>query len=90
MRNVDEHAHPIHLPDEFASLRAHAAPSSLRLPERILQDCGVGELVVAVVSEGGISHSEVVIQPEVGDRVPDLMEALDPEGRDELTILESG
>ena len=90
MRKVNKHAHSVHLPDERPALVAYTAPLWLCLAQGILKHSRIGELVVAVVGESGVAYAEGVVEPEVGNRVPNLMEALDPQGRDELAVFESG
>lgn len=90
MGNVNKHAHPIHLPNEPPSLVTYTTPLRFRLAERVLEEGGVGELVVAVVGERGVPHAKGVVQPQVRDGVANLVEALDAQRRDELAALEGG
>lgn len=88
VRDVDNHTDAVHLVNKTASQRTHTSPQRLSLARGVLQDSGIGELVVAVVSQGGVAHAELMKLSKVGRRVANLMQALDAKGRDQFTLLE--
>lgn len=58
------------------------------MPIGVFDDGGIGETIVAVVSECCIANAEGVVVPEVGDGIADLVEAFYCEGGDELAGFE--
>ena len=52
----------------------------------MLDNGSVSVLVVAVVRQGGVADAEGVEAPQVRDRVADLVQALDAQGRDDLAL----
>lgn len=85
---IHDHAQPIHLVDQLSTLGRNSIPVGRGLAERVLLDGGVGEYVPAVVSQGRVTDPPGVVVAQVGDRVADLMEPFDAQGRDELAALE--
>lgn len=89
MGEINNHADPVHLMDETTPKGTDAAPERLGLAQGVLQERGIGKLVVTVVSEGGVAGAEFIELAEVGSGVANLMQALDAEGRNEFALLES-
>lgn len=85
---VDDHADPIHLLDQFSSGGRDATPVRWRFDRFIgfgagfFDQGGVGVDVVAVVGEGCVAHAESVVGAEVGEGVADLVETFDADGGD--------
>ena len=92
VREVDEHAQPVHFVDEGAAGGAEAVPERLLgrvgAADGIWDEGGVGVLVVAVPGEGGVADAELVVEAEGREGVADLVEAFDGEGGDEVTGVE--
>ena len=64
MRQVDQHADPVHLVDYFPAERTQSVPP--------FPDGGrIGYLIVAVMGKGDITHTGAMEEPQKGERLLD-------------------
>lgn len=76
MRDIDNHANPVHLVDESATIWAYPMPFWLRLSCWPVQNRSICVFIVAIVSQCSVTNPEVVKQPQIGQLVANLMETL--------------
>lgn len=75
VREVDQHAKPVHLPHHALAVRAQSVPE-----RRMCGKCAVRVLVVAVVVKRNVADAELVVEPQCGGRVADHVQALNAHG----------
>lgn len=84
VREIDNHANSIHLVNQFSSVGADATPDWGCFPKRIALQGSICILVVAVVCQRCVSHTEIAKQAQVARLVGNLVKTLHAQGRNQL------
>ena len=88
VREINNHANAIHLTNELATKRTNPSPQRFGLASWVFQYSSIGELVMAVVSQGSIANAELMEFAKVGYLVANLVQSLNTEGRYQFALLE--
>jgi hypothetical protein len=81
VREIDEHAEPVHLADD--AIAEGSQPAVLRRIER-----GVGPIERDVVRQRHVPNAQIVVRPKGTERVLDCVAAFEAKKRSELPLLE--